>query len=382
MNLGGPETLSDVRPFLQRLFSDNEIVQMPFPEQFQERFMGPFIAKRRSQRIERQYAAIGGGSPIRKWTESQGRQMEELLDKAHPATAPHKAYIAFRYANPLTHEALEQMKQDGVKRAVAFTQYPQWSCTTTGASLNELWRQLKNLEMEAEFEWSIIDRWHTNPKFIEAIANKIRLSLETAFPTAQEREHCIILFSAHSLPLKVINKGDAYPQEVGATVQNVMELLANPGVSSSSASTSSQGKVEAVRNRYLLSYQSQVGPVAWLGPQTIDVVANLGKRGEKNLLVVPIAFTSDHIETLFEIDHEISHVAQEFGVTNFVRSESLNDDPQFARALADIVAQHLKTEELHSSQYKLRCPSCSNSQCRNIINPIKYYRQPKLIRGW
>lgn len=375
MNLGGPETLSDVRPFLQRLFSDQEIVQMPFPQKFQENVVGPWIAKRRSPRIEKQYAEIGGGSPIRKWTEAQARQMEKLLDQSSPATAPHKAYIAFRYASPLTHEALEQMKKDGVKRAVAFTQYPQWSCTTTGASLNELWRQLKKHDMENEFQWSVIDRWNTHPLFIESIAQKIRTSLETKFTSAADREKCIIVFSAHSLPHKVIDRGDAYPQEVGATVHKVMDLLVDPA----GLATSPEGRTQApVRNRYLLSYQSQVGPVAWLGPQTVDVVGKLGKRGEKNVLVVPIAFTSDHVETLFEIDKEISHVAKESGVTNFVRSESLNDDPRFARALADIVSQHLNTNELHSEQYTLRCPACVNPDCRNIVSPVRTYDHPQL----
>jgi ferrochelatase len=358
LNLGGPSTLAEVEPFLRRLFSDREIVQMPFPESFQTRFMGPFISARRTPRIQNQYSKIGGGSPIRKWTQLQGQAMQQLLDRLSPATAPHKAYIAFRYANPLTEETLQLMKADGVKRAVAFTQYPQWSCTTTGGSLNELWRQLKNAGLESTFTWSVIDRWPTHPIFIDAVVKKIHEGL-AKFEKEADRRDCIILFSAHSLPLKVINKGDAYPQEVGATVQKVMDRLGHS-------------------HRFLLSYQSQVGPVAWLGPQTIEVVANLGKKGEKNVLVVPIAFTSDHIETLFEIDHEIKEKAAQSGVTNFHRAPSLNDDPTFVEALADIVANHLKGEELHGPQYRLRCPSCINPQCRNILNPIRTYVQPPL----
>ena len=138
MNLGGPKTLDDVRPFLLKLFEDREIIQLPA-----QRFLGPFIAKRRTKSVQQKYDEIGGGSPILAWTEEQGRGMCERLDKMSPETAPHKFYVAFRYVHPFSEDALRQMKTDGIKRAVAFTQYPQFSCSTTGSSLNELWRAAK-----------------------------------------------------------------------------------------------------------------------------------------------------------------------------------------------------------------------------------------------
>lgn len=141
---------------------DGDLIPLPF-----QRHLAPLIARRRTPQIEKQYAEIGGGSPILRYTEYQGAGMCALLDELHPETAPHKPYVAFRYANPLTQEAARRMKADGVKRAVAFSQYPQYSCSTTGSSLNELFRRGRAGEM-GDIEWSVIDRWGTHPGFIEA----------------------------------------------------------------------------------------------------------------------------------------------------------------------------------------------------------------------
>jgi ferrochelatase len=141
---------------------DGDLIPLPF-----QKYLAPWIAKRRTPQIEQQYAAIGGGSPILKWTNLQGEGMAALLDELHPETAPHKHYVAFRYANPLTTETARRMKEDGVKRAVAFTQYPQYSCSTTGSSLNEIYRKTKAGEMGSDIEWSVIDRWGTHPGFVE-----------------------------------------------------------------------------------------------------------------------------------------------------------------------------------------------------------------------
>lgn len=158
------------------------MIPLPF-----QSFLAPFIAKRRTPKIEAQYAQIGGGSPIKSWTKIQGDGMAKLLDELSPATAPHKAYTAFRYAKPLTEDCLAEMKADGVKRAIAFTQYPQYSCSTTGSSLNELWRELvrgpadgtgKELGKPAEdlgIEWSVIDRWGLHPGFIDVCPLRIFL---------------------------------------------------------------------------------------------------------------------------------------------------------------------------------------------------------------
>jgi protoporphyrin/coproporphyrin ferrochelatase len=344
LNLGGPETLDDVQPFLLELFADREIIQLPF-----QRWLGPFIARRRTPKVRGLYAGIGGGSPILRYTEAQGRGMVARLDRLSPGTAPHKFYVAFRYTRPGSEEALRKMHADGVERAVAFTQYPQFSCSTTGSSLNELWRAAGRAGLRDAFQWSIIDRWPVHPGFIEAMTDTVRDGLEQFEPA--DREKVLILFSAHSLPLDVIDRGDSYPQEVGASVQRVVERL-------------------AVSNSYLLAYQSDVGPVRWLGPRTEEVIRRLGARGHKHVLVVPIAFTSDHIETLSELDREYGEVAHQAGITHYKRAPALNDRPRFLDALAEIVRDHLDSGAAHSTQYPMRCAGCTNPQCRKILNPV------------
>ncbi|XP_058271277.1 ferrochelatase, mitochondrial isoform X2 [Hemibagrus wyckioides] len=304
LNMGGPERLEDVHDFLLRLFLDTDLMQLPVQDK-----LGRFIAKRRTPKIQEQYSKIGGGSPIRAWTTMQGEGMVKLLDQISPETAPHKFYIGFRYVQPLTEKAIEEMEMDGVDRAVAFTQYPQYSCSTTGSSLNAIYRYYNSKGLSPKMRWSVIDRWPTHPLLIECFAQHVCNELEK-FPP-EKRDDVVILFSAHSLPMSVVNRGDPYPQEVGATVQRVMERL-------------------SYCNPYRLVWQSKVGPMPWLGPQTDEVIKGLCKRGKKNLLLVPIAFTSDHIETLHELDIEYSQIlAEECGVENIRRAESLNGNPLF-----------------------------------------------------
>jgi ferrochelatase len=344
LNLGGPKTLDDVQPFLLELFADREIIQLPF-----QRWLGPYIARRRTPKVRGLYAAIGGGSPILRYTEAQGRGMVARLDRLSPGTAPHKFYVAFRYTRPSSDDALRQMQADGIERAIAFTQYPQFSCSTTGSSLNELWRAASRTGLENAFEWSIIDRWPVHPGFIEAMTETVREGLDQFAPA--DRDRVLLLFSAHSLPLDVIDRGDSYPQEIGASVQRVVERL-------------------GTRNQYILAYQSDVGPIRWLGARTEQVIRQLGARGHKHVLVVPIAFTSDHIETLSELDREYGEVAHHAGITEYRRAPALNDRPRFLDALAEIVRDHLRSGEPYSTQYSLRCAGCTNSQCRNILRPV------------
>jgi ferrochelatase len=343
MNLGGPATLDEVEPFLLELFADREIIKLPL-----QSWLGPFIARRRAPKVRGLYAAIGGGSPILRHTNAQGKGMVERLDRLSPDTAPHGYYVAFRYANPKSDDALRAMAADGVERAVAFTQYPQFSCSTTGSSLNELWRALDRTGLQGAFEWSVIDRWPAHQGFIAAMTETVREGLG-GFP-AESRDRVLLLFSAHSLPLEVIDRGDAYPQEIGASVQRVVEELGAP-------------------NPYILAYQSEVGPVRWLGPSTEKVIHRLGEKGCKDVLVVPIAFTSDHIETLSELDREYGALAQHVGITNYRRVPALNDRPRFLDALADIVRGHLTAGALCSSQYPMRCPGCVNPACRKLPAP-------------
>ncbi len=316
------------------------------------------ISRRRTSKIEKQYAAIGGGSPIRKWSEYQSSEMCKILDRISPETAPHKPYVAFRYTDPLTEEMYAQLLADGFGggkggRAVAFTQYPQYSCSTTGSSLNELWKWRNRLEGKGTpgesnprgaITWSVIDRWPVHPGLVEAFAQNVEAQLAT-YPEDQ-RKDVVLLFSAHSLPMSVVNRGDTYPAEVSATVYAVMQRL-------------------KFSNPYRLCWQSQVGPSKWLGAQTSDTVQNYVKKGQTNLILIPIAFTSDHIETLYELDQEVIHEAGHPGVK---RAESLNGNPIFIEALANVAVQHLRSGESCSRQMGLRCQNCTSERCLEQVS--------------
>jgi len=338
LNLGGPEKTEDVHDFLLRLFLDKDLIPLPAQNQ-----LAPLIAKRRTPSIQAQYAKIGGGSPIKRWTELQGKGMVDILDKISPESAPHKFYIGFRYAHPLTEDAIEQMADDGIQHAIAFTQYPQYSCSTTGSSLNAIYRYYNNRGTPDDMTWSVIDRWPTHKGLVQAFVESIKQEI-LKFPK-EDQDDVVILFSAHSLPMKVVNRGDPYPTEVAATVQRVMEGLGHS-------------------HAYRLVWQSKVGPLPWLSPQTDEAIKGLVERGRKNILLVPIAFTSDHIETLFELDLEYAQeLGAEVGVKNIRRAASLNDNPIFLQALADIVKDHIDSRIACSPQLSLRCPICVNETC-------------------
>lgn len=240
------------------------------------------------------------------------------------------------------------MDRDGIEHAIGFTQYPQWSCSTTGSSLNELVRHLKQRSgtVSDAKSWSLIDRWPTHPKLIKAFAHLIREKLET-YPE-EVRSSVVLLFSAHSLPMSVVNRGDPYPLEVASTVQAIMQEL-------------------GYANTYRLCWQSKVGPSAWLGPSTENALKGFHKAGHKNIMLVPVAFTSDHIETLYELDLEYGEVAKEMGVSGLTRCDSLNDHPVFIDALVQVAKEHLDSQtqgKKWSKQFELRCPGCDKASCK------------------
>lgn len=357
MNMGGPSTPEETGPFLKRLFQDEDIIELGGGK-FQE-FLGNFVSKRRTPKVQEQYESIGG-SPILKWTDVQGEEMCRLLDEARPESAPHKHYVMFRYANPLTEDTLKQMKADGVTRAVAFSQFPHWSCTTSGSSYNELWRQLKRLDMINDFKWSLIDRWPLHGGFVESVHERI-LERMSEFDE-KTRKKVIIMFSAHSVPMKVVEKGDHYVGEVAATVHAVMQKYAE---------TVKNGEIDGLSetNRHVLCWQSKVGFLPWMVPSTGEALKSIGKRGYKHVLVVPVAFTSDHIETLYEIGEEYAEEAEEHGIETFKYTDGLNGLDTFTGALAEIVGEHLDSGRNYSSQYKMKCLTCTKPLCRSIVNP-------------
>ncbi|KAJ1920132.1 hypothetical protein H4219_001505 [Mycoemilia scoparia] len=341
--MGGPRTTMDVKDYLERIFLDRDIMQLPA-----QKLLGSFLAKMRVKKVKHEYDLIGGGSPIEKWTNHQGSEMVKLLDQLSPETAPHKHYVAFRYSDPLTSDAMEEIMSDNVKRVVAFSQYPQYSCSTTGSNLNELYRQAKKYDPKNTIKWSVIDRWGNNPLFIEAMANNIELEVKKIDPSW--RDSTPILFSAHSLPLQVVDRGDPYIAEVCSSSLMIISELRKRGIV----------------NPYRVIWQSAVGPLRWMGPQTEDVIEQCAKRGHKALVLVPVAFTSDHIETLSELDIEYCELAKEHGVQQFLRVPAMNGNSTFIKGLAETVKEHLDlTSVSNKINYQLyeRCPGCDFEQC-------------------
>ncbi|XP_042911114.1 ferrochelatase, mitochondrial isoform X2 [Parasteatoda tepidariorum] len=303
--------------------------------------LGPLIARRRTPTVKQKYSEIGGGSPILRWTNTQGKLMCELLDKISSKTAPHKHYVGFRYAEPLTEDTLAAMECDGVERAVAFSQYPQYSCSTSGSSFNAIYRYYQ--KKDTSLKWSFIDRWPTHPLLVKCFAD-LTLNEINKIP-AEDQKNMVILFTAHALPMQAVNRGDPYSAEVAATVLAVMKEL-------------------NWKYPYRLVWQSKVGPTAWLSPQTDDAIKGYVNKGKKNIVLVPISFVNDHIETLHELDIEYgTELAQKIGVKNFQRVPAPNDHPLFIQALADVVLTHFKTGEVCNPQLLLRCPLCTKASC-------------------
>ncbi|KAJ2387500.1 hypothetical protein GGI23_006261 [Coemansia sp. RSA 2559] len=339
MNMGGPRTLDDVKPFLQNIFLDRDIIKLPA-----QRLLGQFIVSRRVNKVKEQYRQIGGGSPIEKWTRIQGEGMVGILDRTSPKTGPHSYYVGFRYTEPSISEALVSMLHDGIDHVIAFTQYQQYSSSTTGSNLNELYRAQKRLDPQSRLQWSFIDRWGSHPKLIRAFADRVEDQVKSL--TEEVRQTTPIIFSAHSLPLNVVDRGDPYVSEVGGTVAYVVDELRRRGIN----------------NPYRLTWQSAVGPLRWLGPQTESAIEAYARIGYRSLVMVPIAFTSDHIETLFELDIEYGEVAEKAGITQYLRAEALNDYPPFIDALASIVKEHIDSGFATSPQLLLPDPGTESEQ--------------------
>lgn len=314
LNLGGPEQLEDVRPFLYNLFSDPEIIRLP--AKWMQKPLAWLIASLRAQKSQENYLEIGGGSPLRKITEEQAQALEAKLQAD---VRDVKVYIGMRYWHPFTEEAVAHIKQDNIEELVILPLYPQFSISTSGSSfrvLEEMWQRDPQL---AQIEYTIVPSWYDHPGYLQAMAQLIARQLDK-FPQP-ERVH--IFFSAHGVPQSYVEEaGDPYQQEIESCTRLIMNTLARA-------------------NPHTLAYQSRVGPVEWLKPYTEDALQELGEQGVKNLLVVPISFVSEHIETLQEIDIEYKELAEEAGITNFQRVPALNTHPLFIDCLADLITRSL-----------------------------------------
>lgn len=307
--LGGPDTLEAIEPFLYNLFCDPEIIDFPFAR-IGRKPLAKLISATRSRKVQKHYATIGGGSPIRRNTERQARALEaELVHQGLDA----RCFVAMRYWHPFTREAIEQVQQAGCDEMVLLPLYPQYSSTTTGSSLNE-WRRLFQDRLPSH----CVTDFYRNSMYLDAVVEKIEESL-VRFSSAERPE---IVFSAHGVPVSVIERGDPYQRHIEETV----ELLMNRG---------------GWANNHRLCYQSKVGASKWLQPSLHRALHDLAEERVREICVVPIAFVSDHVETLGEIDHEAREEAGELGIEHFEMTAGLNDSPKFIRALVQIVMEAL-----------------------------------------
>jgi ferrochelatase len=311
--LGGPDSLEAVEPFLLNLFLDPDIIPMG-PLGFLRRPLAKLISSRRSIPVRGKYAEIGGRSPIGTLTERQrGALVQALSNEIDPA-----AVIAMRYWHPLTAEAIEALRKAGpVDEIVLLPLYPQFSYATTLSSLKE-WRRVYGRPKGGP-PLRTVSQFYDHPLYIQALAQRIGSVLRQF--TDSSRIH--LVFSAHGLPMSLVEKGDPYPNQIEATVRLVCE--------------EGRRQFSEWPKTHLLCYQSRVGPSKWLQPPLTGTIERLGTEGVKEMLVVPISFVTEHIETLHEINIEAREEAKKFGVEVFRMMPAVGDSPLFIAALKDLV---------------------------------------------
>lgn len=303
LQMGGPDSLDAVEPFLFNLFSDRDIIRIG-PALLQP-LIARFISRRRSRKVIEYYRQIGGRSPLRELTEQQAAELERVLGEGY------RCFVAMRYWKPDTVEALAAIKGEGISRVIALSLYPHYSRATSGSSFNELERVLASFPAHLELKY--VRQFFDHPRYIAALAEKIELGLNGF----ADRAAVQLVFSAHGLPQSFIDSGDPYLDHIQTTVRLVMERFSDVS--------------------HHLAFQSRAGPVKWLEPSTEAKIRELAESGSKKLLMVPLSFVSDHIETLYEIDIQYRQEASALGITTFRRTESLNSSSSFISCLADLV---------------------------------------------
>ena len=316
VQIGGPESREQLKPFLYELFVDPEILDIPFGPL--RKLVAWTIATTRAPKSAGIYERIGW-SPIRRWSETQARLLEAELVKRSPGAGPVPVVrVGMTCSFPFVEDALQDIREEGATRLLVLPLYPQYSVTTTRGSFNRATSALAKMGWAPERR-NAPDAWSDESGFVAAHVARIRAAAATLPDAASSRT--VVLYSAHSLPVKTVEKqNDPYPRHIEETVRVLDAALGG-------------------RYRSRLGYQSKVGPVEWLGPSTSEVLADLAKAGEKQVLVVPVAFVSDHVETLYEIRLLFGGEAARLGIPHYAVAEGLNDHPDFIRGLADVVGK-------------------------------------------
>jgi protoporphyrin/coproporphyrin ferrochelatase len=307
-NLGGPDKPESVRPFLFNLFNDPAIIGLPNPFRY---LLAHFISARRAPLAREIYAHMGGGSPLLANTKAQGQALETALKRGGGG---YRVFIAMRYWHPFADEAAAAVKDFAPDRIVLLPLYPQFSTTTTGSSLKDWERAAGKAGLLAPAR--AVCCYPTLPGFVDAVAGKVNTALRSIEPAEKPR----VLFSAHGLPKKIVAAGDPYPWQVEKTVAAVAAEVKHPGFD------------------WRTCYQSRVGPLEWIGPATDAEIERCGREG-RACVVVPIAFVSEHSETLVELDIEYRELARRAGVRHYVRVGTVGSDTPFIESLAEVVRE-------------------------------------------
>jgi ferrochelatase len=306
--LGGPDSLDAVEPFLYNLFCDPDIIDFPLARLARQP-LARLIAGNRAKKVRYHYAAIGGRSPIRDITERQARALEAELRPSLDA----RVVVAMRYWRPFTADAVQRLQAERVEELLLLPLYPQYSSTTTGSSLRE-WDRVACQHGLHRLPVQLVREFYDHPGYLDSVVGQITRTLERFDPAAEVH----LVFSAHNVPASVVAAGDPYRSQIETT----MRLILARGAWSLPAH---------------LCYQSKVGGARWLEPTLDHTIRRLAAEGARYLLVIPIAFVSDHVETLGEIDIEARAVAARCGLAQFEMMPGLNDSPRFIRALAGLV---------------------------------------------
>jgi ferrochelatase len=316
--LGGPDSPEAVEPFLYNLFSDPDIINFPLAW-MARRPLARYISHRRAAVVREHYDAIGGRSPIRLLTDRQARRLEQALSRDYDV----RCWVAMRYWKPLTTETAQAVSETPLDALVLLPLYPQYSFATTLSSLKE-WNRVYRPAPGAPAA-KMIDEFHTNPLYIEALVER----LDTSLSHFDDPGGVQLVFSAHGLPLSLIERGDPYQRQVEETVRAVM----------------ARGRWG---NAHALCYQSRVGRQKWLEPSLAQTLPQLAKAGKKQLLIIPISFVTEHIETLHEINMEARHEALAAGVKQFEMMPAVGDSPRFIEALAGLVRDAVRSTQMSS----------------------------------
>ena len=304
MNLGGPRTLDEVEPYLYQLFSDPLVVSAPFGPL--RKVFARLVSHFRAPSSQEKYRLIGGRSPLVEGTLAQARALSRELGDAFTV------HLAMRYGHPDTEEAVREALAAGAERAVSLPLYPQFANATTRSSLAEmrrLWPAGRPLHEVCSY--------HDHPGYLDAVARTVEAALARVRP--ENRERTLVIFSAHGIPMRQVRRGDPYPREVEASARGA---AARCGL-----------------REWHVTYQSKVGPARWLGPDTVHFVEERS-RG-RAVVTVPIAFVSEHLETLYDLDILAAEAARRGGALEYQRAAAVGDRPDFASALADVVRRTL-----------------------------------------